>query len=250
MKRRMPILIVLLAVHAAAPARAETTSARPHTRNVAIAIWNGAEILDWAGPAEVFAAAGNIARKGDDRAFNVYTVSKTKDPIVSQGFVDVIADYTIADAPKPDIVVFPGGGGKSVLDDPEFFAWASRVAGDAEVAISVCTGAFILARAGLLDGKPATTWYGALDRFESDYPKTHVQRGMRFVDNGAVVTTAGVSAGIDGALHVVARLLGRQVADQTAQYMEYRWTPEAYLAKNYPETNPRLESRAGDRGTE
>lgn len=214
-----------------------------YTRNVAIAIWNGAEILDWAGPSEVFAAAGRIASRGDALAFNVYTVSKTRDPIVSQGFVDVVPDYTISDAPEPDIVVLPGGGGRSVLNDPAFFAWASQAARDAEVALSVCTGAFILARAGLLDEKTATTWYGALDNLEKQFPNINVQRGSRFVDNGQVVTTAGVSAGIDGSLHVVARLLGRHVADRTAEYMEYRWTPEPYLAKDYALLNPSLDER-------
>jgi transcriptional regulator GlxA family with amidase domain len=227
----------------ATAAQADSQATQKYTRNVAIAIWNGAEILDWAGPSEVFAAASHVAQHGSENAFNVYTVSKTKDPIVSQGFIDVIADYTIADAPKPDIVVFPGGGGRSVLEDPEFFAWASRAAKEAEVAVSVCTGAFVLAKAGLLDDKPATTWYGQLDRFEAEYPKTRVQRGCRFVDNGQVVTTAGVSAGIDGSLHLVARLLGRHVADQTAQYMEYRWTPEPYLSKDYSVLNPSLDER-------
>jgi len=225
----------------AAPAGAKPE--RPYTRNVAIVLWHGAEVLDWAGPAEVFAAAGNIAEHAGARAFNVYTVSKTKDPIVSQGFVDVQPDYSIADAPKPDIVVLPGGGGNSVLSDPEFLNWAKATASNAEIALSVCTGAFILGKAGLLEGKQATTWHGALDRFEKDFPNVQVRRGTRFVDNGSVITTAGVSAGMDGALHVVARLLGRYVADQTAEYMEYRWTPEAYLAKAYTSLNPSLDSR-------
>ena len=216
---------------------------KKYTRNVAIAIWNGAEILDWAGPSEVFAAAGHMAQRGNEPAFNVYTVSKTKDPIVSQGFIDVQPDYAMADAPKPDIIVFPGGGGSSVLNDPEFFAWASEAAKNAEVALSVCTGAFVLGKAGLLDDKAATTWYGAIDAFEKQFTKTRVQRGARLVDNGQIVTTAGVSAGIDGSLHLVARLLGRHVADRTAQYMEYRWTPEAYLAKDYSVLNPSLDER-------
>ncbi len=228
---------------ASAPDKGRT----PYTRNVAICIWNGAEILDWAGPSEVFAAAGNIATDSDAPAFHVYTVSKTKDPIVSQGFIDVLPDYSIADAPKPDIVVFPGGGGKSVLDDPEFYAWAAGAARDAEVALSVCTGAFILAKAGMLDGKSATTWYGVIDQLEQQYPNTRVIRGTRCVDNGQVVTTAGVSAGIDGALHVVARLLGKPIADLTAQYMEYHWTPDAYLAQTYPLLNPSLDLRGQER---
>jgi transcriptional regulator GlxA family with amidase domain len=236
-------LVVSLALGGDA-ALAEAERTRPYTRNVAIVIWNGAEILDWAGPTEVFAAAGNIAAHDGAPAFHVYTVSKTKDPIVTQGFVRVQPDYAIADAPKPDIVLFPGGGSDVVTGDPTFLEWAKGTASQAEIAVSVCTGAFILAKAGLLDGKEATTWYGMLDKFEKDFPKVRVRRGNRFVDNGKIVTTAGVSAGIDGSLHVVARLLGSQVAGETAQYMEYRWTPEAYLSNSYTYQNPSLDSRA------
>ena len=212
-----------------------------YTRNVAIVIWNGAEILDWGGPSEVFESAGRVGRHGEKPAFRMYTVSKTKDPIVSQRFVKVVPDYSIEDAPKPDIIILPGGGTSNVMKDPEFLAWASQAAKEAEVALSVCTGAFILGKAGLLKGKDATTWYGALDGLEEQFPETRVHRGRRFVDNGQVVTTAGVSAGIDGSLHVVARLLGRYVADRTAQYMEYRWTPEPYLARDYSVLNPSLD---------
>lgn len=219
------------------------TGRADYTRNVAIMIWNGAEVLDWAGPSEVFAAAANFGRHGDERAFNVYTVSKTKDAIVSQGFVDVLPDYSIDDAPKPDIIVLPGGGTNSVTNDPEFLAWAGEAARNAEIALSVCTGAFVLGESGLLEGKEATTWYNAVDALARQYPKTDVHPGRRFVDNGNIVTTAGVSAGIDGSLHVVARLLGKHVADRTAEYMEYRWAPESYLGKNYSTLNPSLDDK-------
>lgn len=109
--------------------------------------------------------------------------------------------------------------------------------------MSVCTGAFVLAKAGVLDGRIATTWFGALEKLRQMAPKTTVQEGRRFVDQGRVVTTAGVSAGIDGALHIVARLLGRAVADRTARYMEYHWSPEAYLAQGYTLLNPSLDER-------
>ncbi|MBZ0112633.1 MAG: DJ-1/PfpI family protein [Thermoanaerobaculia bacterium] len=214
-----------------------------YTRNVAIVVWNGAEVLDWAGPAEIFSSAAGFGRQGDVPAFNVYTVSKTTDAITSQGFVSVNPQYSIDAAPRPDIIVLPGGGTKSVLDDPEFLAWAAKASKEAEVALSVCTGAFVLGRAGLLDGEQVTTWYGATDRLEREFPAATVIRGKRFVDNGNVITTAGISAGMDGSLHLVARLLGRAVADETAEYMEYRWTPEPYLAKSYSILNPSLDER-------
>ena len=238
------VISLLASQTIAAPAApTEKKQARPYTRNVAIVIWDGAEILDWAGPTEVFAAAANIAEADRAKAFNVYTVSKTKEPIVTQGIVHVQPDYSIADAPKPDIVVFPGGAPNAVIGDEAFFTWSKAAITDAEVAVSVCTGAFIIAKAGFLDGKQATTWYGALDEFEKEFPNVRVRRGNRFVDNGKIVTTAGVSAGIDGSLHVVARLLGSYVAGQTAEYMEYRWTPEAYLTNSYTTLNPSLDSR-------
>ena len=212
---------------------AGTAHADGATRNVAIVIWDGAEILDWGGPSEVFESAARFGGVGDERAFNVYTVSKTTDSIHSQRFIEVVPQYSIKDAPKPEIVVLPGGGTDAVLNDPEFLAWVGKTAREAEVALSVCTGAFLLGKNGLLDGKEVTTWYGAIDALEEQFPKATVQRGRRFVDNGQIVTTAGVSAGIDGSLHVVARLLGRHAADRTAEYMEYRWTPEPYLAQTY-----------------
>jgi transcriptional regulator GlxA family with amidase domain len=236
MKRKILAVLVVLAC-LAQPVQAK------YARNVAIVIWNGAEVLDWAGPSEVFESAANAARSDGEPAFHVYTVSKTTDPITSQRFITVTPQYSIEDAPRPDIIVLPGGGTGSVLNDPEFLAWASESARGAEVAMSVCTGAFVLGKAGLLDGRTVTTWHGATDRLEQKFPTATVNRGRRFVDNGQVLTTAGVSAGIDGALHLVARLLGRDVADQTATYMEYRWTPEAYLAQSYPILNPSLDAR-------
>ncbi|HUJ25734.1 MAG TPA: DJ-1/PfpI family protein [Myxococcales bacterium] len=203
-------------------------------RNVAIVIYPGVELLDFAGPAEVFAVASKQASAAGQDAFHVYTVAKTREPIVSQGFLKVTPDYSIEDAPKPDLVLFPGGNATSVTDDAAFMEWARKVSGASEIAMSVCTGAFVLGKAGLLDGKTATTWFGATDRLRKTFPAASIQDGRRFVDQGHVVTTAGVSAGIDGALHVVARLLGRAVADGTARYMEYHWSPEPYLAEGYP----------------
>ena len=234
-------LLALLLVPALA-----TAERKGYTRNVAIMIWNGAEVLDWGGPSEVFESASRFGQAGGEPAFNVYTVSKSTDSIKSQRFVEVVPQYSIETAPAPDIIILPGGGTGSVLGDPEFLAWTGEAVRGAEIALSVCTGAFILARNGFLDGKQVTTWYGATDALERQYPAATVQRGRRFVDNGQVITTAGVSAGIDGSLHVVARLLGRAVADRTAEYMEYRWTPEPYLAQAYSLLNPSLDAAGRD----
>ena len=235
---RRTIAIAVLIFGAAVSLPAET-----YTKNVAIVLYNGVEVLDFAGPAEVFAAAAQFGANGQQRAFNVYTVSKTRAPIVSQGFIDVTPDYSIGDAPSPDIIVLPGGGTDSVLSDAEWMEWVNASSADADQVLTVCTGAFIAGKLGLLDGHEATTWYAAIPRLTQQFPKARVQAGRRFVDNGKVITTAGVSAGIDGALHLVARTLGRYVADRTAEYMEYSWSPQSYTSSKYPQLNPRLDAR-------
>lgn len=229
------ILILLLAL-------SSSVFAAGYTKNVAIVVYNGVEILDFAGPAEVFAAASGRGSNGPDRAFNVYLVSKTREPIVSQGFIDVTPDYSIADSPKPDIIVLPGGGTDSVIKDAEWLAWVKTSVESADHVLTVCTGAFIAGKLGLLDGHDVTTWYAAVPELAKQYPNARVQPGRRFIDNGKVITTAGVSAGIDGSLHLVARTLGRYVADRTAEYMEYAWTPQSYTASKYPQLNPRLDA--------
>jgi len=230
-----------LALMAAVPAAA--AERKPYTRNVAIVVYENAEPLDWAGPYEVYNDAANFGAVGGAPAFNVYIVSRTSAPLNLQGLT-VTPTYSIADAPRPDIVMFPGGPSNNITSDAEFFAWAAKASREAEIAQSVCTGAFVLGKAGLLDGFEVTTFHGAIDGLQRAYPKAAVKTGRRFVDNGHVVTTAGISAGIDGSLHVVARLLGRRIADQVANYMEYSWTPEATLATQYSYLNP----SAGERG--
>jgi putative intracellular protease/amidase len=231
-------LLALSLLATAVPVEAKEPA--PYTRNVAIVVYEGVELLDFAGPGEVFGAASGFGRDRQQRAFNVYTVAITKEPLTSR-FVKVVPAYSIDDAPKSDIIVIPGGSTGALLDSPKFMAWLAASQAKAEVTLSVCTGAFTLSKLGLLDGKQVTTFYNAIADLRRETPKATVVDGRRFVDNGSIITTAGVSAGIDGALHTVARLLGRAVADQTARYMEYRWTPEAYLSTSYAYLNPSLD---------
>lgn len=201
-------------------------------KNVAIFIYQGVEVLDFSGPAEVFAATS----LNGARPFNVYTVAATSDAIESQGFMDVMPDYTIHNCPKPDILVLPGGSTRASLKNEQVITWIKQTAPELDVALSVCTGAFLLAKAGLLDGRTATTWHGAIERLRKFAPQTKVLENTRFVDNGRIMTTAGVSAGIDGSLHVVSKLLGEDVARATARYMEYdKWQPDAgYIIEREP----------------
>jgi transcriptional regulator GlxA family with amidase domain len=227
--------LLLLLGFAPAASGAEPTAKplKPATRNVAIVLYEGVELLDFAGPGEVFSAAADFGAIGGQPAFRVYTVATSIAPLTSQGFLKIVPDFTIEDAPAPDLVVIPGGNSAALTNDARFMAWARKAFTGAEVSLSVCTGAFVLGKAGLLDGRSATTWFGAVEKLRKAVPRATVEEGRRFIDQGPVVTTAGVSAGIDGALHVVARLLGRDVAEKTAQYMEYRWSPEPYLVGSY-----------------
>ena len=214
-----------------------------YTKNVAILLYDGVEVLDFAGPAEVFQAASGFGASGQEKAFHLYTVSRKKSPVVSQGFLHIVPDYAIEDSPKPDILILPGGGDEAVTEDADWIRWVRTAGRDADHVLTVCTGAFIAGKAGFLEGVEATTWYNAIPSLTQQFPNARVLAGRRFVDNGRLITTAGVSAGIDGSLHLVARLLGRYVADRTAEYMEYKWAPESYLSSKYSQLNPRLDSR-------
>jgi putative intracellular protease/amidase len=239
-KARLSLLFAALALSALPASGAKT-------RNVAVVLYEGVEVLDFAGPAEVFQQAGGYSADRGVSGYHVYTVAPTKASITSQGFVKVEPQYSVADAPKPDILVIPGGSTGSLLGNPEFMAWAAKAIPESEVTLTVCTGAFVASKLGALDGKTVTTWYGAVERLRKKTPKATVQEGRRFVDNGRIVTTAGVSAGIDGALHVVARLSGRAVADRTARYMEYHWFPESWAASSYAYLNPGLDDAGRER---
>lgn len=234
------VLVTASALWTASASAAPPAAPKAAPRNVAIVLYEGVELLDFAGPAEVFKSAAGYGG-GSEPAFRVYTVAATRAPLKSLGFVTITPEFSVDDAPKPDIVVFPGGNSDAFTGNAKAMAWAGRVMKEAEVTMTVCTGAFVPARAGMLDGLTATTWYGAIDGLRKEAPKVNVQNGRRFVDNGHILTTAGVSAGIDGALHLVARLLGRAAADRTARYMEYHWTPEPYLAQRYAYLNPTLD---------
>lgn len=194
--------------------RAREAAARAQ-KKVAILIFDGVEIIDYTGPWEVFGAAG----------FDVYTVAATKDPVTTAMGMTVLPKYTFADAPQADVLVVPGGGVKAAQGSAPTLKWVTETNTRTALTMSVCNGAFILASAGLLDGLSATTTSGNIARLSAEYPKTKVVDDQRFVDNGRIITTAGLSAGIDGALHVVSRMLGQGIAQKVALVEEYDWHP-------------------------
>ena len=205
------VTVVLLALFQYAEAQPKKSY------NVAIFLYEGVELLDFAGPGEVFSASG----------FNVYTVSADGKELKSQRFLTVKPQYDIANAPVPDVIVFPGGHSSPSSKDERVLGWVKSSVAAGTTAMSVCTGAEILGAAGLLKGLNVTTFHGFIQGLQSMLPDSKVLSDTRFVDNGAIITTAGVSAGIDGALHLVSRIKGLDVAKNTAIYMEYdKWKPE------------------------
>ena len=196
-------------------------------RSVGIFIFDGVEILDFAGPFEVFSrvrlVAGAESRRTDDAApFTVFTVAKSTDAVTATGGLRILPAYPWEDAPPIDILVVPGGfGTRPLIDDSATIDWVTRTAASAGHVTSVCTGALLLARAGLLRGRRATTHWAAHDLLASIDPSIDVVRDARVVRD-TVITSAGVSAGMDMAFDVVEALHGRAVADETARYIEYQ----------------------------
>lgn len=201
-----------------------TDFARPATRTVGILIFPEVEVLDFCGPFEVFA----ITRSGDhlddeDRLFDVYAIAENDHLVRCRGGLQVQPHFTINNHPPLDILVVPGGAGADVIyaGNDRVLDWIAAQAAQIELTTSVCTGAKLLAKRGLLDGKRATTHWGSVESLQRRHPEVDVVGDARFVDAGGVVTSAGVSAGIDMSLHVVSRLYGEKIAARTARIMEY-----------------------------
>lgn len=187
-------------------------------RDLAILLFDDAEVLDFCGPFEVFSVASN---QSDAPLFNVSTVAE-KTPITARNGLSVNPDHSLDSCPGPDILLVPGGiGTRRELDNPRLIGWIKAVARDAELVLSVCTGSLLLGKAGLLDNLEATTHHVAWDLLREIVPTCEVYENRRFVDNGRVITSAGIAAGIDMSLHVVERLFGRDIATATARHMEY-----------------------------
>lgn len=191
---------------------------------VAFVLSPGAVMIDFAGPWEVFQDAyvnGVMGQGMRMDLFRTYTVAESKDPIKASGGMKIIPDYTFADAPAPKVIVVPG---QSAQNNPSkaMQDWIRKSAKTADVTMSVCTGAFLLANSGLLQGKSATTNHNAYKTLAMQFPQTRVKRGARFVEDGNVATAGGLSSGIDLALRVVERYYGADVARQTAYEMEYQ----------------------------
>lgn len=196
-------------------------------RNVAILIFDDVEVLDFCGPFEVFSVTG---KRDDSDPFNVYTVAEGT-PISARNSLIVNPAYTLETCPRPDILVIPGGGGRRAdgtpfgtrkeMNNKPLLTWINQQYAQTEHVLSVCTGALMLAKAGLVENMAATTHHMALDELRQVAPTADVRADARVVDSGKLIFSGGISAGIDAAFYLVAKLLGQEAALETAAYMEY-----------------------------
>ncbi|AVR96340.1 DJ-1/PfpI family protein [Pseudoduganella armeniaca] len=212
--RHLLLVLALLGL-AHGSARADAVVPNPD-KKIAILLFDGVDIIDFAGPFEVFLSAG----------MDVVTVSPDGKSVTSAGGMKIAPSHGYADAPAADAVLVPGGGIGRVVGDSATHAWLRTRQARGELLLGVCNGAFTLARAGLLDGLRATTTADNVDALRRAHPRVQVVRNARVVDSGRIVTTGGLSAGIDGALHLVTRLKGAGRAQFVAEVLEYNWQPE------------------------
>jgi len=202
-------------------------------RNVGIYVFDEVEVLDFAGPFEVFSTASRVfcrAQPGAEPPFEVFTVGASQRPVTARGGLVVQPRFSFADHPKIDVLLVPGGVVRAELERPRVIAWVAARAAAAELTASVCTGAFLLGKARLLKGKNATTHWEDVVALRALAPSTRVVQSGRWVEDGAVITSAGISAGLDMSLHIVARLVGHELAARTARQMDYEWRDEGQKA--------------------
>jgi transcriptional regulator GlxA family with amidase domain len=188
---------------------------------VAILVFEGVEIIDFAGPYEVFGQAG----------YEVFTVGEKRAQLTTAMGQSITPAHSFADCPKADVLVIPGGNIDGALANDGLRDWIIARSGSTGQVLSVCNGAFILARTGLLDGKTSTTFFRLIEKLKTQAPKVKVVNDQRFVDNGKFISTAGLSSGIDGALHVIERIKGKGEAQNTALNLEYDWRPGSGFAR-------------------
>jgi transcriptional regulator GlxA family with amidase domain len=190
-------------------------------RQVAILLFDDVELLDFAGPFEVFSSVRTSDNKRTS-LMDVFAVAEKRGAIRCRNGLIVQPAYTLEDCPPADILLVPGGfGTDAAAKSQPIIRWLQERSASAELVTSVCTGSFVLAQAGLLDGQSATTYWSSVPRLQEQFPCLKAQPGARWVDNGQTITAAGVSAGIDMALHIVQRLYGAEVAQATARGIEY-----------------------------
>ncbi|MET3382772.1 DJ-1/PfpI family protein [Variovorax paradoxus] len=196
---------------------------------VLILAFDGVEALDFAGPFEVFTTASRVSQRmqpGTAAPFDVASVAHAAhgQPVQARAGLRLLANHTLADNPKADVLIVPGGVVDAPMASPHTLHWIAHSAASAQVVASVCTGAFLLAESGVITNDTVTTHWEDIADLRERFPSLDVRDGVRWVDNGRIVSSAGISAGIDMSLHLVERLAGRELAERTARQMDYAWT--------------------------
>lgn len=190
--------------------------------NIGIAIYPGAEVLDFSGPFEVFSTASRIGKAED--LFSVFLIATSHDVVSARGGYKVVPDFSIKDHPALDVLIVVGGVHEPQLSNTAFIEWIAAQSQRVSILASVCTGAFLLARAMPDLRCRMTTHWDDIASLSNDFPRLTVVEGVRWVDEGWLVTSGGISAGIDMSLHLVERLHSRKLAEATASIMEFDWT--------------------------
>jgi transcriptional regulator GlxA family with amidase domain len=188
-------------------------------RNTAILLFNDAEVLDFAGPFEVFNSANLMY---GETIFNVYTIAEKKGAVSARNNFKIIPDYSLDDCPPPEILIIPGGiGRKTEMNNPSLLSWIKEKFIELEFLLSVCTGSFIVGKTGLLEGMEATTHHYSYEEFERTFPKIKLVKNAKYIDNGKIITAAGVSSGVNMSLYLVGRLFGEELKQKTAEHIEF-----------------------------
>ncbi|MCI0562054.1 MAG: DJ-1/PfpI family protein [Nitrososphaera sp.] len=199
-------------------------------RHVGIYIFDEVEVLDFAGPFEVFSTASRVFRRlnpNSEPPFEVFTVGVSRTKIRARGGLIVEPHFGLGEHPTIDVLLIPGGVVTAELEKPSVISWITAQAQSAQLTASVCTGAFLIGKAGLLVGKRATTHWEDVADLRGLLPDTQVIEDTRWVDEGTVITSAGISAGLDMSLHIVARFVGKELAVRTARQMDYGWRDDS-----------------------
>ncbi|THF76877.1 DJ-1/PfpI family protein [Cohnella fermenti] len=195
---------------------------------IGIVLFDGVEVLDFAGPYEVFSLA-RVPGESEPWVYpcRVSTLSEDGNVVRAARGLRIVPDYSFADSPQFDALIVPGGpGARQESERDNLVAWLASRRADTPIMAGVCTGALLLARAGLLDGRSATTHAASLARLAERHPLVQAVSGVKYVDDGDLATSAGISAGIDLSLRLVERLIGRETAERAARTMEYEWREE------------------------
>lgn len=211
---------------------------------IGILMFDDVEVLDFSGPFEVFSTAARVhgRRGGNPALFRCFLVSAGMKPIRARGGMKVLPDCVLPPPADLDLLIVPGGDVGKAMSDPVLINWIRAQAARCDIIASVCTGAFLLGEAGLLDGLPVTTHWEDQDALRQRFVRTRVRADTPWIDCGRVVTSAGISAGIDMSLHLVERLAGRPLAQATARQMEYEWNSDGYCKHSLDDRQRRADA--------